>query len=153
MTGEMIKQLLDSCFLAKKITETMPELPKGLKPRHIHIITQIALRSESEEPVRVGDISSDLKITMPSVTKLINELADLKIIGKYALAEDKRAAALSLTELGKEYYERYVIRYHGRLLQEFSDLDMGQCQSMITAIETLYQGIIKVSKEDFDGTK
>ena len=37
-----VKYLLDACFTAKRITETMLELPKGLKSRHIHVIDYIA---------------------------------------------------------------------------------------------------------------
>lgn len=149
MSNEMIKQLLDACFLAKKITELMPGLPKGLKPRHIHIITCIAERGEAGESARVSDISADLRVTMPSITKLINELVALKIAIKSPL-EDKRAIALSLTALGEEYYDTYVTRYHGRLLHELADMDMTQCAAAIVAIKRLYQGVDRISRCDFD---
>ena len=41
MNIDKFKELIDSCFIAKKITETMEELPKGFKPRHIHVIDSI----------------------------------------------------------------------------------------------------------------
>ncbi len=34
-----LKKLLDACFTAKHVIETMPELPTGMKPRHIHVLT------------------------------------------------------------------------------------------------------------------
>ena len=41
MDTEHLKKLLDTCFLAKKVIETLPELPKGMKPRHIHVLEAI----------------------------------------------------------------------------------------------------------------
>ena len=36
-----VKLFLDSCHAAKRIVELMPKLPKGLTPRHIHVIEAI----------------------------------------------------------------------------------------------------------------
>lgn len=41
MTSKDLELLLDACFIAKKITETLPALPKGIKPRHIHVLTAV----------------------------------------------------------------------------------------------------------------
>ena len=41
MRTEVLKQLLDACHLAKKSIETMPKLPKGMKPRHVHVMDVI----------------------------------------------------------------------------------------------------------------
>lgn len=147
MTNEMIKQLLDACFLAKKITETMPKLPKGLKPRHIHIITSIAERSKTST-VRVSDVSNDLKVTMPSVTKLINELESMDIIQKIPMSDDRRATSLALTPLGINYHKLYVVQYHSLLINEFKNLDIQQCTATIATIEQLYDGIKNVAKEN-----
>lgn len=146
MTDKMIRNLLDSCFLAKKITEMMPKLPKNVKPRHIHIITSIAI-SKRADPPRVSDVSNDLNVTMPSITKLINEMELMKIIEKSPVIGDKRAFNLTLTPLGLEYYQTYVVEYHGRLADEFSMLDFNDCQIMINTIKRLYEGINHVSSE------
>ena len=41
MTTTALKQLLDSCFVAKRVIETLPELPPGMKPRHIHVLDAV----------------------------------------------------------------------------------------------------------------
>ena len=74
MNIDKFKELIDSCFIAKKITETMEELPKGFKPRHIHVIDSIYQLSKKKSDVRISDVSSKLNVTTPSITKLINEL-------------------------------------------------------------------------------
>ena len=32
-----VRSLLDVCWKAKTITELMPALPKGMKPRYVHV--------------------------------------------------------------------------------------------------------------------
>lgn len=54
------KALLDACFTAKRITESMADLPEGMKPRHIHVIDAI---HELGADVRVSDVSHRLNIT------------------------------------------------------------------------------------------
>lgn len=46
MRTEVLKQLLDACHLAKKSIETMPKLPKGMKPRHVHVMDVIGEMEE-----------------------------------------------------------------------------------------------------------
>lgn len=152
MTFGLIRELLNSCFLAKKITEMMPMLPENLKPRHIHIITKIAECGNEKQVVRVKDISDDLNVTMPSITKLVSELESMQIIEKYQIPQDKRATALMLTALGKEYYQTYVVEYHSRLLLEFSELDTKEAMAMIDTTKRLHKGIAKVAGE-FDAGK
>ena len=36
-----VRSLLDVCWKAKAITELMPALPKGLKPRYVHVIDAV----------------------------------------------------------------------------------------------------------------
>ena len=55
MRIEVLKQLLDACHLAKKSIETMPKLPKGMKPRHVHVMDVIGEMEDSKGFCRVGD--------------------------------------------------------------------------------------------------
>ena len=48
MRIEVLKQLLDACHLAKKSIETMPKLPKGMKPRHVHVMDVIGEMEDSK---------------------------------------------------------------------------------------------------------
>ena len=36
-----VRSLLDVCWKAKAITELMPALPKGMKPRYVHVIDAV----------------------------------------------------------------------------------------------------------------
>ena len=107
-----VKELIDSCYIAKKITETMEELLKGFKPRHIHVIDSIYQLSKKKSDVRISDVSSKLNVTTPSITKLINELEEKSVVEKYTISDDKRVILVKLTELGMKYHKYYVTDYH-----------------------------------------
>lgn len=146
MNDAQMKQLLDACFLAKRITERMPPLPAGIKPRHIHVIASIA--EHGENAVRVSDVSSALDVTTPSVTKLLNELEAAGAVRKEAGREDRRVVGLRLTELGESYYRTYVLEYHSRIMAALSSLSDEQIRTATQTIERLYRAVDQIAKED-----
>lgn len=141
MQTNMIKQLLDACFIAKRITETMDVLPKGMKPRHIHVIDAIFEQENSSGKVCVSDVSKRLNVTNPSVTKLINDLEAMGIVRKYAEGKDKRVTLLSLTEKGYAYEQRYVTEYHTEWAQRLTDITDSQAQNAILVIQKLQKAM------------
>ena len=99
MKSNEIKQLLDLCFFAKKITETLPALPEGMKPRYnsvLHTIYELGT-------CHASDVSRQLNTTMPSITKMINELESFGLLIKMPDPNDKRALLLEVSEDGKAY--------------------------------------------------
>lgn len=142
MTATTIKQLLDACFTAKKITETMEKLPKGMKPRHIHVIDAIFEQEKLLGEVCVSDVSNKLNITTPSVTKLINELEDMGILKKYIADYDKRVTLLSLTDKGRAYEQHYVTAYHTEWAQQLiTEITDAQAQDAILVIQKLQEAM------------
>ena len=111
---DRFRQLLDACWQAKKATEMMPELPEGLRPRHITVLDAIHIIA-GVGPVRVGDIAAFLKVSDPGVTKMINELTALGLVGKHDDPEDGRVVNLELTPTGSNIRKHYVDEYHARL--------------------------------------
>lgn len=146
MNTEIIKKLFDTCFQAKRITEMMPELPEKMKPRHIHVIDVIYVNTLEKGTTRVSDVSKRLNITTPSVTKLINELEERKIVVKVNPSDDKRITLLELTEKGKNYYLKYVKEYHEHLAQLIENIDEDECKITMKVIEKFY----KIMTEDGD---
>ena len=70
MEIEAVQELMAACHEAKRITELLPKLPKGMTPRHIGVIDAIhGLTREGD--VCVSAVSARLGITRPSVTRLI----------------------------------------------------------------------------------
>lgn len=100
MEIEAVQELMAACHEAKRITELLPKLPKGMTPRHIGVIDAIHGLSR-EGDVCVSAVSARLGITRPSVTRLIGELEQLGAVGKQADTNDKRVVWVSLTALGQ----------------------------------------------------
>lgn len=141
MTEQKLKELLDICFIAKRITETMPDLPNGIKPRHIHVIDAIHELGQGGKEVRVSDISKRLGITMPSVTKLINELAAMNAVLKYETDGDKRSTLLQLTGKGLQYEKKYVMDYHAMWAANMAEISNEEVLTAIHVIKTLQQNM------------
>lgn len=134
-----LKKLLDACFTAKHVIETMPELPKGMKPRHIHVLDQISMACEAHGECRVSDVSEGLNITMPSVTKLAQELETMHLLEKYPDKSDKRVTLLKLTGQGLSCVQKYVYDFHSRWADNLSSVSNEEVQNMIYIIERLEQ--------------
>lgn len=134
----ILREMLDSCFEAKKITESMAELPNGLKRRHIAVLDTI-YECGKEQEVRVSDVSRGLGITTPSVTKLINELAQLGALKKYSHEKDGRVTLLRLTGKGMEYVQHYVIDYHTEWAERMEDITEEEVKNAVRVIKRLYE--------------
>lgn len=137
MDETSIRQLLDTCFTAKHVVETMKELPKGFKPRHIHVIEAIHELGTGQEEVRVSDVSRRLNITTPSVTKLIQELEERGALEKYQQSEDKRVMLVALTDFGKDLQKRYVAEYHREWSERMQDVTEEEVRTVIRVIARL----------------
>ena len=109
MTTTALKQLLDSCFVATRVIETLPELPPGMKRRHIHAVHTL---QEQNGSCRVSDVSVRLNVTLPSVTKLVQELESRGLLEKRADSRDGRVILLVLTPEGETCFRRYVRDMH-----------------------------------------
>ena len=144
MNIDKFKELIDSCFVAKKITETMEELPKGFKPRHIHVIDSIYHLSKEKSDVRISDVSSKLNVTTPSITKLINELEEKAVVEKYTISDDKRVILVKLTELGMKYHQYYVTDYHTLWADKLEDISDEDADKVVYIINRIMDTIPKM---------
>ncbi len=138
-----VRDLIDACWAAKRVTEMLPELPKNMKPRHVHVIDAIwnlNHQSESTAPVaRVSGISAFLGVTAPSITKLVNELAGKGLVVKHASETDGRAVTLSLTEPAEEIRELYVHQFHEHLRGVLSDINPHDAATTVAVLQAMHR--------------
>ncbi|MCI8727196.1 MAG: winged helix-turn-helix transcriptional regulator [Hungatella sp.] len=151
MNTTSLKRLLDACFTAKHIIETMPALPKGMKPRHIHVLDSVDEVCREQGECRVGDVSGRLNITMPSITKLIQELEVMGLLEKYGDRADKRVYLLRLTDRGEEYVRKYVREFHEEWVKGLGDISDGQAEEGIKLIEKLQSAMPGIGAGDVAG--
>ena len=111
-----VRSLIDACWKAKTITELMPALPKGMKPRYVHVIDAVwhinEPNGQDTGTARVGDASAFLGVTTPSITKLVERGLDIRRI--------------------------YVEEYHAHLSQLLGGLTSDQCE---TTVRTLTEAL------------
>ena len=124
MTAASLKLLLDACFMARRVIETLPELPPGMKPRHIHVLDAVSMLQAQNALCRISDVSARLNVTLPGVTRLVQELEAMELLEKYPDARDGRVILLRLTPEGQACVRRYVRNLHAdwsAALQDISD--------------------------------
>ncbi|WP_196605112.1 MarR family winged helix-turn-helix transcriptional regulator [Pectinatus haikarae] len=139
MTPNLIRELLDACFYGKQIIEKMPALPLGMKPRHLHVLHAVEILS-AQDIVRISDVSKVLRTTMPSITKLINELEELDtLIKNRAYSKDHRVTTVNLTPLGKKYVAKYIHQYHCKLAELLSSLNEQDCRTTVHTLKIMAQ--------------
>lgn len=139
MKTEDLKRLLDVCYVARRVVETLPELPKGMKPRHIHVLDAVYELQRGQGVCRVSDVSARLNITTPSVTKLIQELEQRALLEKYTDEGDKRVVLLGLTQDGMACVKRYVLDLHQEWAEKMGELTFAQVDETVFMIEHLYE--------------
>ena len=152
MNSELTRQFLDACHEARRICEILPNLPERLKPRHIRIIRCIHIIYEEKGIVRVSDVASAMNGTMPSITKLVNELCEMKVLIKKQSRNDRRVYTLKLTAKGQRYYNLYVDRFHNWLTEEMQSIPDEDVETAVRTIEKVKK-ILEQGREEFGPLK
>ena len=74
MTTDLIKRLLDACYLAKRVRDMLPVLPDGVMPSYIQYLDAVQKMQDRGMQVRVSDISDALDLPRPGVTRTVKEM-------------------------------------------------------------------------------
>ena len=116
MTIELIKQLLDACYLAKRAREMLPALPEGVTSSYIQCLDVIQkLQTRGIQP-KISDLSDALNLPRPGVTRTVKEMEHKGYLRKQVSAEDGRVTYLFLTESGQALSQKYNTDYFSQLL-------------------------------------
>lgn len=134
---QLISDLVNMFFEAKKIVEYLPTLPGTLRKSHLQVLQMIEKLKATQEEVKVTDISKRLKISSPNITKLVNELQEMNMVTKCPSLKDKRIVQVDLTERGKETLTHYVMNYHQHLDQLIEKVGAERCQLTIETMKEI----------------
>lgn len=152
MDIELTRKFLDSCHEARRIVELLPVLPPRIKPRHVRIIRVVHDLYGKNKIVRVSDVAAAMKGTMPSITKLVNELCEMKVLIKKQSRNDRRVYTLKLTAKGQRYYNLYVDRFHNWLTEEMQSIPDEDVEAAVRTIEKVKK-ILEQGREEFGPLK
>ena len=149
MTEDKIKKMLDACYLAKRIRELLPPLPEGVKPAYIQYMDIIHRLQKYNEQIKISDISDELRLPRPGITRTVKEMEKKGYLYKYASKEDGRITYIAITKKGKELYDKYDKNYYSRLLNYLDDISDADADCMIQTIEKFYK-VMRERKVDIE---
>ncbi len=138
MTTDKIKEMLDACYLAKRIRDLLPELPAGIAPSYIQYLDIIHRLQRKQDRVKISDISDALSLPRPGVTRVIREMESKGYIQKTISTEDARVTYISITEEGEILSNKYDRDYYRRLLPYLEGISMEDANVMIETIGKFY---------------
>lgn len=141
--------MMDACYLAKRIRDMLPKLPKGVLPSYIHYLDVIIELEKKGIQVKVSDISDTLKIPRPGVTKTVKEMEEKGYLKKQSSKEDGRITYITITDKGQGLSDKYNDAYFGKLCEWLSGIPEADADCMIQTIETFYE-VMQERREDFE---
>ena len=144
---DMVDNIFDALEIAKKANALLPPLPPDIKPVHMRVLHAIHRSRDQAGYARITDINNTLGFLLPNTTKFINELVGLQVVQKSTQPGDKRVVLINATHTGEQYIERYILRYHTLLQEQFSFLGEADCGKMINTIQKVYQAMKKVYQD------
>lgn len=139
MTNEKIKQMFDACYLAKRVREMLPPLPKGVMPSYIQYLDTIQVLRKEKEDVRISDISDAMHLPRPGVTRTVKEMEAKGYLQKVAAPDDGRVVYITITEEGKKLSKKYDQDYFSELAADLSEISENEADCMIQTIEKFYR--------------
>ena len=139
MKVELIKRMMDACYLAKRARDMLPPLPEGVMPSYIQYLDALQKLEARGVLVRVSDLSEALGLPRPGVTRTVKEMEAKGYLHKQVSAEDGRVTYLSLTEAGKQLSRKYDADYFQELAPWMDRISEEDAECMVATIETFYQ--------------
>jgi DNA-binding MarR family transcriptional regulator len=91
----------------------------------------------TDGPLRIGELAFAARVTQPSMTKVVHQLVDEKLVRRVTDADDSRAWLVSATAAGIQALEDWRITLATTLEPLFSDLDPAELEALTRAVEIL----------------
>ena len=139
MNTDKIKEMMDACYLAKRVRDLLPELPDGVAPSYIRFLDTIHKLEDQNKKVKISDISDTLNLPRPGVTRTVKEMEAKGYLQKLSCEEDGRITYIAITESGEELHEKYDKKYFAELSTYLTDISEQEADCMISTIEKLYR--------------
>ena len=149
MTIELIKQLMDTCYLAKRARDLLPPQPDGVTSSYIQYLDVIQRLEAKGVRARVSDLSDALNLPRPGVTRTVKEMERKGYLKKQVSAEDGRVTYLFLTESGQALSQKYNTDYFSQLLPYLDNISEEDAACTIQTLEKFY-AIMRERKDSLE---
>ena len=139
MKSEKVKEMLDSCYMAKRILDMLPKLPEGVLPSYVRYLETIIELEEKNQKVKVSDVSEVLNLPRPGVTRTIHAMEEKVYLKKETAKHDGRVTYVTGTKEGKMIFEKYNKDYFQKLALCLNHVSNDEADCMIQTIEKFYE--------------
>ena len=139
MKSEKVKEMLDSCYMAKRSLDMLPKLPDGVLPSYVRYLETIIELEEKNQKVKVSDVSEVLNLPRPGVTRTINAMEEKGYLKKETAKHDGRVTYVTVTKEGKMIFEKYNKDYFQKLALCLNHVSNDEADCMIQTIEKFYE--------------
>ena len=139
MKSKKVKEMLDSCYMAKRILDMLPKLPEGVLPSYVRYLETIIELEEKNQKVKVSDVSEVLNLPRPGVTRTINAMEEKGYLKKETAKHDGRVTYVTVTKEGKMIFEKYNKDYFQKLALYLNHVSNDEADCMIQTIEKFYE--------------
>ena len=141
MTIELIKQLMDTCYLAKRARDLLPPLPDGVTSSYIQYLDVIQRLEAKGVRASMRGIYRyvDIQVFGEYPRYLMKEMERKGYLQKQVSAEDGRVTYLLLTDAGRLLSKKYDSDYFQSLAPCLDDIPEADAECTIRTIEKFYQ--------------
>ena len=139
MKSEKVKEMLDSCYMAKRILDMLPKLPEGVLPSYVRYLETIIELEEKNQKVKVSDVSEVLNLPRPGVTRTIHAMEETGYLTKEPAKHDGRVPYVTVTKEGKMIFEKYNKDYFQKLALCLNHVSNDEADCMIQTIKKFYE--------------
>lgn len=139
MNIQKTKEMLDSCYMAKRILDLLPELPEGVLPSYIRYLERVIELQETHEKVKVSDLSSALNLPRPGVTRTVGSMVEKGYLNKMSSKEDGRVTYIEISDKGMALFEKFNREFFNDLSSSLNHISIEEADIMIETIEKFYQ--------------
>ena len=139
MKSEKVKEMLDSCYMAKRILDMLPKLPEGVLPSYVRYLETIIELEEKNQKVKVSDVSEVLNLPRPRVTRTINPMEEKGYLKNETAKHQGRVTYVTDTKEGKMIFEKYNKDYFQKLALCLNHVSNDEADCMIQTIEKFYE--------------
>ena len=139
MKSEKVKEMLDSCYMAKRILDMLPKLPEGVLPSYVRYLETIIELEEKNQKVKVSDVSEVLNLPRPGVTRTIHAMEEKGDLKKETAKHEGRVTYVTVTKDGQRIFEKYNKDYFQKLALCLNHVSNDEADCMIQTIEKFYE--------------
>ena len=109
--------------------------------------------SSNQGHIKAADLSDILKLSRPSITRILNDLERRGLITRNIDSEDRRSVKIELTEEGIEAIEkanRRILSIAERLVVSLGDSDTDKLIELIDKLTEIYKELFESSGDRSD---